>query len=333
VSAGDPLVSVITPSYNQAAYLESALLSVLRQDYPHLEYIVIDGGSTDGSREILERYDDQLTYWTSEPDQGQADAINKGLRMATGAVVAWLNSDDMYMSGAVREAVEALEKNPQAGMVYGDGLMVDANGRLLDKHRYRGYGLEDLLHWEVLLQPTSFMRTQALREVGYLSSRYHYILDHELWIRIAARYPIVHVPSFWAVERTHIQAKTVAQAAVWVEEGRDFIERAESDPMLGPIIEDDKRSFNASFQAFAARRLIDAHRFRAAVGCLLKALSMDPAVVLRYWYKLVQAFFSWIGFHRVFLLYRSLRRRIQFSGRKVIIGEQGAEIVRERPSS
>lgn len=332
MSAGEPLVSIITPSYNQAAYLEAALLSVLRQEYPHLEYIVIDGGSTDGSLEILQRYGDQLAYWTSEPDQGQADAINKGLRMATGEVVAWLNSDDLYMSGTVREAVQALQTHPQAGMVYGDGLMVDASGRLLDKHRYRDYDVRDLLHWEVLLQPTTFMRTKVLREVGYLSSQYHYILDHELWIRIAARYPIVHVPSFWAVERTHLQAKTVAQAAVWVEEGRAFMKRADSDPRLGPLLKEDPRSIEAHFQAFAARRLIDAHRFREALGRMLKALTLKPTVVLRYWYKLIQASFSWIGFHRLFLFYRTCRRRLQFSGQNVIVGENGAELVRERRS-
>ena len=132
-----PLVSIVTPSYNQAIYLEDTLRSVLNQDYPRIEYIVIDGGSTDGSQEIIQRYADRLAYWTSEPDSGQADAINKGLRRTTGEIVAWLNSDDMYMADAVQEAVEALDASPEAGMVYADGLMVDAGGCLLDPHRYR----------------------------------------------------------------------------------------------------------------------------------------------------------------------------------------------------
>ena len=112
MSESAPLISIITPSFNQAAFLEETLLSVLGQDYPAIEYIVIDGGSTDGSVAILERYADQLAYWVSEPDAGQADAINKGFAKATGKYVAWLNSDDVYLPGAVATAVAALEEKP-----------------------------------------------------------------------------------------------------------------------------------------------------------------------------------------------------------------------------
>jgi len=126
------LVSIITPSYNQSAYLEQAIQSVLGQDYTPLEYIVVDGGSADGSAEIIQRYASRLAWWVSERDAGQADAINKGLRRASGEIVAWLNSDDLYQPGAIAQAVAALRDHPEAGLAFGDAITIDARGRTID---------------------------------------------------------------------------------------------------------------------------------------------------------------------------------------------------------
>ncbi len=311
-----PLVSIVTPSYNQAQYLETALRSVLDQGYPRLEYIVIDGGSTDGSVQLLERYAEQLAYWVSEPDQGQAEAINKGLRRASGEIVAWLNSDDVYLPGCIQEAVAALAAHPQAGMVCGDGIMVDADLLLLDRHVYHAPDPVDLLSFDVILQPTVFMRREVLEEVGHLDPSYHLILDHELWVRMAARRPIVHVPSFWALERTHPQAKTIALAGGFVAEAERLVNWAEGSPELGELVRQNRRRIAAGLDVFAARRLIDAGEYGTAFHRLVRAAGQHLPTVARYWYKVVQAGLSALGLAPVFEAYRRTRRRIQYRGER-----------------
>jgi len=309
-----PLVSVITPSYNQAYYLEVCIQSVLEQDYEPIEYLLYDGGSTDGSREIVEKYALLLAHWETGKDLGQADAINKGLRRARGEFVAWLNSDDAYLPGTISQAVDALTREPEVGMVYGDGLMVDSGLKLLDPHRYRQLDLTDLLSFEVILQPATFMRRSVLEAAGYLDTDYHLILDHELWVRMAARAPIRHVPQFWALERTHGAAKTIARAGDFVVEARRMLDQAQRDPSLSDSYEQAPRRIEAGFHVFSARRLIDAGPYRQAALHLIQAARLHPITVARYWYKVLQAFGSAFGFDWLFIWYRSLRRRLQFRG-------------------
>jgi glycosyltransferase involved in cell wall biosynthesis len=205
-----PLVSIVTPSYNQARYLEETIRSVLGQDYPNLEYLIVDGGSTDGSREIIQRYADRLAWWVSERDQGQTDAINKGFARAKGEILAWLNSDDTYLPNAISEAVAFLQANPEAGMVYGDTNLVDDRGSIIGRFPARQTDYRRLRQGYVHIpQQASFFRASLWRQVGPLDPSFYFAMDYDLWVRIARRAPLYYLPRPWANFRLHESGKSV----------------------------------------------------------------------------------------------------------------------------
>ncbi len=211
MSDSTPLVSIVTPSFNQGRFIEAALESVLTQDYPNIEYIVVDGASTDGTQRIIRKYESRLAWWLSEPDQGQTDAINKGLARANGAILAWLNSDDTYLPGAVAAAVDCFRQFPQAGLIYGDANYIDAAGRTIGRFpaAQTDYGRlrQGYVH---IPQQAAFFRGDLWRELGPLDPSYYFAMDYDLWVRIGKRAELRYVRQTWANFRLHAGGKTIA---------------------------------------------------------------------------------------------------------------------------
>ena len=208
--ANCPRVSIVTPSFNQAQFLEETIRSVLDQDYPDLEYIIVDGGSTDDSRGIIEAYADRLAWWVSEPDRGQTDAINKGFARASGEILAWINSDDTYLPGAISEAVDYLRQNTGAGMVYGDANLVSKTGQVLGRFPARQTDYRRLRRGYVHIpQQSSFFRASLWRQVGPLDPSFYFAMDYDLWVRLARIAPLHYYPRLWANFRLHSTGKSV----------------------------------------------------------------------------------------------------------------------------
>lgn len=292
-------ISIITPSYNQAKYLEQTIQSVLNQDYPQIEYIVIDGASADGSVDVIKKYRNKLAYWVSEKDSGQAEAINKGFAKASGEIIAWLNSDDYYLPGAVSSAVKIFEENPDVVLVYGNMLAVDEHGKTFNTLIYKQLTLEDLLCFQIIGQPAVFMRTSALRKAGGLNLNFHFLLDHLLWIEIAKHGKILHVPQTWAAARYHAEAKNRAQADKFGAEAFRILEQAKQDEILSAMLSRIARRAAASAHRVNARYLLDGGQSRAALSAWMRAFFLHPPTALARMNLFASAILNLLGLNRI----------------------------------
>jgi len=281
-----PKISVITPSYNQGQFLEETLLSVLSQKYPNLEYLVIDGGSKDQSVQVLQKYDDRLAYWESTPDRGQANAINKGLERCSGEILAYLNSDDLYLPDTFRTVARYFADHPEVDLVYGNCRIIDAHGSCLETWISRPFDPVVELCRNFIFQPTVFWRRRLCEQVGMFSEQLQYVMDIDYWYRALPVGKFVYLDKELACFRVHGESKTSRKGSFVEERGRileEFFERNRGREIsrFRDLVY-AWHHFHAGEELYGRRNLPDAmHEF-------VKSLQFKT-VSLRLWYVLLAA--------------------------------------------
>ena len=226
VARGRPLVSVLTPSFGQARWLEDNVRSVEAQTYASIEHVVMDGGSTDGSVRILENRSRDGLIWASKPDQGQSDAINRAHERSSGEIIGWLNSDDAYFTrNVVTEAVRVFENHPDVGVVYGHAALVNGAGTLLHVLWAPPY-VPALLRWyNFIFQPTVFVRRSVLGRADFVNPAFDYMMDWELWLHLSARTRFRRLDQIMAIDRHHLQRKSYTRLDLAVHDRESLLQR------------------------------------------------------------------------------------------------------------
>lgn len=307
-----PKVTVVMPSYNQEQFLEQAVRSVLLQGYPNLEFFIYDGGSTDGSVEIIRKYAPFVDYWVSERDNGQSDAINRGFQRAAGKYIAWLNSDDLYLPGCLAKLVAALESSPEAGMAYGRVEVIDSLNRKIGTFEDAGSRVEDLLFFEAIIpQQAALFRRSTVEQAGLLRVDLDYAMDHEFFIRLGMHAPILPVDELLAQFRLSDSNKGVAQRTRWAPEFVRIAETLFADPNLKPAYAGLKNRSLAGAYFRGGATYLESFDTRAALGWFVKAAKIYPKYLLRlrWWKKLVRALAGRWG-NQAFLDARVFLRRL-----------------------
>lgn len=224
-SAPPPLVTIVTPSYNQGEFIAETIDSVIGQNYPPIEYLVMDGGSTDGTVEILRQYGGQLR-WESGVDAGQSDAIHRGFALSHGEIIAWINADDLYAPMAISRAVETLQTHPAAALVYGRAELIDREGRITGEQMHMPWDFDTLLNRvNFIPQTATFFRRSAYEAVGGISVDLHYVMDYDLWLKLGRQFEVIAIPDILARVRMYPETKTASGGLPRIEEMRRMIGR------------------------------------------------------------------------------------------------------------
>jgi glycosyltransferase involved in cell wall biosynthesis len=265
-----PRISIVTPSYNQGQFIEETIRSVLLQGYPNLEYIIVDGGSTDNSVETIKKYEPWLAYWVSEKDRGQSQAINKGFTRATGGILAWINSDDLYEPSAFETSALYLLSHPREAIVYGSCVIVDEVGNKIEFWGAEAFPAILLTHKNFIPQPATFIQKWSLEKVGMLDENLHFALDKDLWMRIGIKFRFGCVSRTLARFRLYPNGKTEAHRD---EFHKDHLQSYKKLLRTGSLTVSWRASIH---RAIAKRNSMLGQKRIASLGHYLIAACMEP---------------------------------------------------------
>jgi len=275
-------VSIITPTRNQGQFIGATIRSVLAQDYPAIEYLVIDGDSEDSTRDVIAAYRDRIAYFVSEPDSGQSAAINKGIRASTGDVIMWLNSDDLLTPGAVRIAVEALTKHPDVDVVYSDFWSLEGRPGRARRRKAWQVDLGELIKRNIIPQPTAFIRRRLLDRIGLVDESMHLAMDWDLWLRSAQVARLLYLPRpALAVLRDHPEAKTRAYYGRRVAEQLTILDRFYTDSSLPRCVRRQRGiSYSHVYWEAAEHAALRNRAFPDGIGWLARSILSHPIGVV-----------------------------------------------------
>lgn len=294
-----PKISMITPSYQQAQFIEQTLQSVIQQGYPNLEYMVVDGGSKDGSVDIIRKYEEHLAWWVSERDSGQSEACNKGWKRATGDIIGWLNSDDLILPGTLDRVAKAFQETPEVGFIFGDVLSIDADGNVFNVMKFAPWGLDELMAFNIICQPGVFMRRDVLEKAGYLDAGMHFLQDHHLWLKLAQLAPMRYIPETMAAARYHAAAKNVGAGERYGKDAYRIVEWMKTQPVLAEKMKKLNRKIMAGAHRISARYLLDGGAPGAALRDYAKSFWAYPPTALAEWHRMVYSVLALLGMEKL----------------------------------